>query len=784
MQAMRTRAGKAYHSPLKELHFKRLIVDEGHGFGTSSRTDAVVVVDFLQLTARWIVSGTPTKGLYGAEISNDVPEDLSGQNSPISTASSVSSIGNPGIFTQQPTRGGGSPNTPNDVIIGSIVDNPLPTPQMSQPTSGEKVCLYSKQERKDLEGLGNIATSYLKVRPWANSPEDQDAASWSQLIMQRRHGRKSRGNFECLRTTLEGMVIRHRPEDVLLEVTLPPLNKRIVVLDGSVQDKLSLNKFSIAIITNAVASERKDADYFFDPRQRKNLQQLVSNLRQASFMWSGFGIADITTTIENAKDFLEEKKVPITPADEALLQEVIQMGETVLANEISQAISIYHEMPMYVQNELPSETRAAWSLDGKAINPTLMGATQVHAAQKFVEDHLWKEDPTEELLDAGKQAMEAAREALMPVSAKSKSLKRKSSIGSEWEGSFAISGGVTGWKGSNPPKRVRSARSLPGKGLKSPSPDHFIDVDAIDDTFLDEADSITNPPPTSLSPTKKKSALKKTHDISGSLDPSSSLAKTSLVSTASAKLSYLLDGISAHHAEDKILIFYEAEQIAWYIAQALEVLDIPHLIYAKTLTAARRAQYVVAFNHSNHFRVLLMDVSQAAFGLDLSSASRVYFVNPPFSPQVEAQAVKRAHRIGQTKPVFVETLVLRGSIEEVIVRRRREMSSEEHHELKSILDDRTVYDWIRDVRIIDVRTEGIEGPEQMAGLARPKLLFGRGSGCENGDPEGYLERKPSTSGVGDQGKGKGEVKMASWDLGLAREERPARKERKPGVSFA
>lgn len=44
-----------YRSPLKSLHFKRLITDEGHTFGNSSgnaRTMAVTVVDFLQLDAR------------------------------------------------------------------------------------------------------------------------------------------------------------------------------------------------------------------------------------------------------------------------------------------------------------------------------------------------------------------------------------------------------------------------------------------------------------------------------------------------------------------------------------------------------------------------------------------------------------------------------------------------------------------------------------------------------------------------------------------------------------
>ena len=75
-----------YHSPLKDLHFKRLIVDEGHTFGnssSSSKTEAVSVVEFLQLSARWIVSGTPTQGLYGVEVAIGHSEDSSYSVTPL-----------------------------------------------------------------------------------------------------------------------------------------------------------------------------------------------------------------------------------------------------------------------------------------------------------------------------------------------------------------------------------------------------------------------------------------------------------------------------------------------------------------------------------------------------------------------------------------------------------------------------------------------------------------------------------------------------------------------------
>ncbi|KAH7364689.1 hypothetical protein BKA65DRAFT_491871 [Rhexocercosporidium sp. MPI-PUGE-AT-0058] len=730
---------QVYHSPLKDLHFKRLIVDEGHTFGnssSSSRTEAGAVLDFLQVSARWIVSGTPTKGLYGAEVGIGSSQNTSREDTP-----SFSS----------------TPNTHEDISLkrlSTLLE--LSAFESSTQSSSKEVSLYHKQERKDIEKLGNIATSYLKAKPWANRPDEDDYASWSHLIMQPRHGSKSRGNLDCLRATLEGMIIRHQQCDVERDVTLPPLYQNLVFLEGSTQNKLSLNTFSMMIIGNAVTSERKDADYFFHPRQRKNLQQLVSNLRQASFFWSGFETEHITNTIDNAKDFLLEKKVPISPEDEALLLEAIRQGERVLTSKISKAISEYHEMPMHVENDLADDIRNAWSLVHEPSNPTLMGATMVHAAQKFVESQLYKEDPTDGLVDAGNEARNVANEALeaqAPKPRKRKFTRDVNGVKKATDVAPALAGGVTIGDESSSRKRPRTSLSTTRRASRSSDYD-LIDVDEVNESKDDEDDATVQrqlDAQLTLKPALKKSSKP---EISGTLDPSSPLATAKIISTASAKLSHLMDSIALHSPTEKILIFYEADNVAYYIAQALECLGIKHLIYAKTLSSARRSQYVVTFNQSEVFRVLLMDVSQAAFGLDLSSASRVYFVNPVFSPQVEAQAVKRAHRIGQTKPVYVETLVLKGSIEEVILERRKQLSTEEHNSCKNILDDSTMYDWIRNARFVDLGEGGEE--EQMAKLKTPRLVFGRGVGGSGRemDPDQDL-----ILGDSPERKGKGKVKI-------------------------
>jgi len=53
-------------------------------------------------------------------------------------------------------------------------------------------------------------------------------------------------------------------------------------------------------------------------------------------------------------------------------------------------------------------------------------------------------------------------------------------------------------------------------------------------------------------------------------------------------------------------------------------------------------------------------------GLNLTAAEYVFILDPWWNPAVEAQAVDRAHRIGQDKRVFVYRLLCGGTVEEKV----------------------------------------------------------------------------------------------------------------------
>ena len=65
--------------------------------------------------------------------------------------------------------------------------------------------------------------------------------------------------------------------------------------------------------------------------------------------------------------------------------------------------------------------------------------------------------------------------------------------------------------------------------------------------------------------------------------------------------------------------------------------------------------------------VFLISLKAGGVGLTLTEADYVFVLDPWWNPAAEAQAVDRAHRIGQTRPVLVYRLVADGTIEEKVM---------------------------------------------------------------------------------------------------------------------
>lgn len=74
------------------------------------------------------------------------------------------------------------------------------------------------------------------------------------------------------------------------------------------------------------------------------------------------------------------------------------------------------------------------------------------------------------------------------------------------------------------------------------------------------------------------------------------------------------------------------------------------------------------FRHSDRTFILLMGQRRGSVGLDLSFAEHIFLLEPFLDASLEKQVVSRAHRMGARHPVYVERLVMAGSVEADVLR--------------------------------------------------------------------------------------------------------------------
>lgn len=86
-----------------------------------------------------------------------------------------------------------------------------------------------------------------------------------------------------------------------------------------------------------------------------------------------------------------------------------------------------------------------------------------------------------------------------------------------------------------------------------------------------------------------------------------------------------------------------------------------------TMTLTARTRALERFATDDSVTILLATIGAGGVGLNLTSASQVFIMEPQYNPAAVAQAVDRVHRLGQTRPVRIYQLIMKESIEEKIL---------------------------------------------------------------------------------------------------------------------
>jgi SNF2 family DNA or RNA helicase len=115
----------------------------------------------------------------------------------------------------------------------------------------------------------------------------------------------------------------------------------------------------------------------------------------------------------------------------------------------------------------------------------------------------------------------------------------------------------------------------------------------------------------------------------------------------------------------KVLVF---SQFVKHLALVQHFLKSKKIDYAYLDGASiDRKEQVDRFNKDPKIKAFLISIKAGGLGLNLTEADYVFILDPWWNPAVEAQAIDRAHRIGQKKKVFTYKFITRNTVEEKIL---------------------------------------------------------------------------------------------------------------------
>ncbi|KAF8163635.1 hypothetical protein B0H34DRAFT_781279 [Crassisporium funariophilum] len=648
-------------SPFLQIRWKRLIIDEGHVSATLS-TILVPFAKLLSVERRWIVTGTPTTNLLGLSLGNketDSPVDEVEMEKMKDEASrKVHMDGDTFDIAEDG----------NNALSSSLTRR-----------------IWNKYDREDLKKLGNMITHFVAVPMFNADPKLISTHVIEPLLDS---GGPRPGAIQVLDQVMKMAMIRHRIEDVEQDVVLPSVYQESVLLDLDPYVVKSFNALQAIITINAIDSQRTDQDYMFHPRNTDSLQMTVKNMSQVLF-WS------VDTELYNAQQLVQSEDDHIDTAvkrsmpeeDISSMREAFRHLRLALGDPLWRSMQAHEDVPYrvyYMKDRLFN----AWTrTPGRepSGDPSQTGFMHADRLLKFhdmlVKKPLISEDPMVEWgLDVARRD-QIARNAYEEAERKKEKRKgRKGSKHSDDATSHSVMADDFAKKASASNTLKEMQRELDVSMARLARDEN--DDEPMSGTGVNNYGHPTTP------------IRRPLNALAASI-----LGKTRIGSSASSKLNYIINEVQQHSPTEKFLIFSESPLSLAHVAEALELIQVKFLRFTTQVAQQFREQLVLTFETSETYRVFLMELKHGARGLNLISASRVIFCEPVWQADVESQAIKRAHRIGQTKRITVKTLAIRGTAEENMVARRATLKNSQE-KLPKLLEEAGMRHYIANPKFI------------------------------------------------------------------------------------
>ncbi|KAH7335005.1 SNF2 family N-terminal domain-containing protein [Rhizoctonia solani] len=138
-----------------------------------------------------------------------------------------------------------------------------------------------------------------------------------------------------------------------------------------------------------------------------------------------------------------------------------------------------------------------------------------------------------------------------------------------------------------------------------------------------------------------------------------------------AKMIFMLNTLKTWHKEapeDKIIAYSQWTSMIDLMQILLRKSGFESLRYDGQMKREEREETLSRFKKQGGPKILLISLKCGGVGLNLTEANRVICLDLAWNAATENQAIDRAHRMGQVKPVTVKRLIIKDTIEERILK--------------------------------------------------------------------------------------------------------------------
>ncbi|KAJ6490765.1 P-loop containing nucleoside triphosphate hydrolase protein [Mycena vitilis] len=628
-------------SPLLQIRWKRLVIDEGHVAASLSTKLTQFTKNVLSVERRWIVTGTPTTNLLGLKFGMKVNEATIPASEEEETMEVDADEG--GEIASSPVASEEAEGTEDD----------------GAPSSAPRV--WTRADGEDLTKLGNMLGHFVGV-PQLLANTQLFGTHVTDALLDKRGPRI--GAIDVLMQLMSSVMFRHRIADVEQEVTLPPVEQELVLLDLDPLAITSYNAMQATIAINAVTSEREDKDYMFHRSNVAALQETVQNMTQLMFWRVDDNFYSARELLRRSEELLTTLTPTTSPEDVKLMNDALHHLKVADSDPLWCAVQRHEDVPYRVY-DLAEPIFKAWTREGLSTDSDDTSDGYIHP------------DRLQHMRTIVFKQPLISQDTLVNVGLSGSKLDAK--IRAAYEDEL---------KRKKGPQISRSQIKATKAAQKSG------DANTVKEMQTELAAQVS---PEVHLPTPQ--LHERRHDIRPSeLVRRSPIARTRLGNSASSKLNFIIDEVSKYSPTEKFLIFSESPLTLAHIGEALELIGVGYKRFTTEVKAAVRKQSVLTFETSEKFRVFLMELKHGARGLNLIAASRVIFCEPVWRADVESQAIKRCHRIGQTRPITVKTLAIRATAEENMAVRK--MALKDSSEKPKLLDENGIRSFIANPKFL------------------------------------------------------------------------------------